>query len=68
MFVRKGKSASSETELFNSSVSRAPSASVRAYMVVREGMVDDVDMVDQSVDCLPPACFPTSPSGVARVG
>ncbi|MEC7163087.1 MAG: outer membrane protein assembly factor BamA [Pseudomonadota bacterium] len=50
------ESASSETEIIQfirvEGTQRVEEETVRAYMVVREGMVDDVDMVDQSVKTL----------------
>ena len=49
-------SATSETEIIKfirvEGTQRVEEETVRAYMVVREGMVDDVDMVDQSVKTL----------------
>ena len=50
-------SATSEAEIIQfirvEGTQRVEEETVRAYMVVREGMVDDVDMVDQSVKTLP---------------
>ena len=49
-------SATSETEFIKfirvEGTQRVEEETVRAYMIVREGMVDDVDMVDQSVKTL----------------
>ncbi len=49
-------SATSEAEIIQfirvEGTQRVEEETVRAYMVVREGMVDDVDMVDQSVKTL----------------
>jgi outer membrane protein insertion porin family len=51
-----GEGATSETEIIQfirvEGTQRVEEETVRAYMVVREGMVDDVDMVDQSVKTL----------------
>ena len=50
------ESATTETELVQfirvEGTQRVEEETVRAYMVVREGMADDVDMVDQSVKTL----------------
>ncbi len=53
---RAEDSATSETEIIQfirvEGTQRVEEETVRAYMVVREGMINDVDMVDQSVKTL----------------